>query len=62
MRFKSFDFGKEVCIDLGTANTLVHIKGKGIVVREPSVVAIDKYNKKNTQSQRKSIDINLCMC
>jgi rod shape-determining protein MreB len=46
MRFKSFDFGKEVCIDLGTANTLVHIKGKGIVVREPSVVAIDKYTKK----------------
>ena len=27
-------------IDLGTANTLVHIKGKGIVLREPSVVAI----------------------
>lgn len=46
MRFKAFDFGKEVCIDLGTANTLVHIKGKGIVVREPSVVAIDKYTKK----------------
>jgi Actin-like ATPase involved in cell morphogenesis len=28
-------------IDLGTANTLVYIKGKGIVVREPSVVAMD---------------------
>ncbi len=27
-------------IDLGTANTLVHVKGKGIVLREPSVVAI----------------------
>ena len=46
MRFKAFDFGSNVCIDLGTANTLVHIKGKGIVVREPSVVAIDKYNQK----------------
>lgn len=46
MRFKGFDFGSSVCIDLGTANTLVHIKGKGIVVREPSVVAIDKYNRK----------------
>ena len=41
-----FSFTQEIAIDLGTANTLVHIKGKGIVVREPSVVAIDKYNKK----------------
>lgn len=32
-------------IDLGTANTLVHVKGKGIVVREPSVVAMDVSNK-----------------
>ncbi|MDD6214664.1 MAG: rod shape-determining protein [Firmicutes bacterium] len=46
MKFKAFDFGSDVGIDLGTANTLVHIKGKGIVVREPSVVAIDKYNHK----------------
>jgi rod shape-determining protein MreB len=34
-------FAKDLGIDLGTANTLVHLKGKGIVVREPSVVAID---------------------
>lgn len=33
-------FGKDMGIDLGTANTLVHVKGKGIVLREPSVVAI----------------------
>ena len=33
-------FTKDMGIDLGTANTLVYIKGKGIVVREPSVVAI----------------------
>lgn len=31
-------------IDLGTANTLVHVKGKGIVIREPSVVAIQRDN------------------
>lgn len=31
-------------IDLGTANTLVHVKGKGIVLREPSVVAIKREN------------------
>ncbi|AMA63729.1 MAG: rod shape-determining protein [Kurthia gibsonii] len=36
--------GKDVGIDLGTANTLVFIKGKGVVLREPSVVA------KNTQT------------
>lgn len=33
-------FGKDMGIDLGTANTLVFLKGKGIVVNEPSVVAI----------------------
>lgn len=33
---------RDIGIDLGTANTLVHVKGKGIVVREPSVVAINK--------------------
>jgi len=36
-------FAKDISIDLGTANTLVHVKGRGIVIREPSVVAIDKY-------------------
>lgn len=34
-------FSKDLGIDLGTANTLVHMKGKGIIVREPSVVAMD---------------------
>lgn len=34
-------FGKDMGIDLGTANTLVHVRGKGIVIREPSVVAIE---------------------
>src|SRR4051812_19090041 len=35
-------FSRDLGIDLGTANTLVYVKGKGIVVSEPSVVAIDK--------------------
>lgn len=35
-------FSKHIGIDLGTANTLVHVKGRGIVVREPSVVAINR--------------------
>ena len=34
-------FIRDIGIDLGTANTLVHVKGKGILIREPSVVAIN---------------------
>jgi rod shape-determining protein MreB len=37
---------KDIGIDLGTANTLVYVKGKGIVLREPSVVAIQAESKK----------------
>lgn len=41
-----FGFGtRDLGIDLGTANTLVYVKGKGIVVREPSVVALQKDTK-----------------
>ena len=40
--FKSMDIG----IDLGTANILVYVKGKGVVLKEPSVVAIDKVRNK----------------
>ena len=36
-----FSFSKDIGIDLGTANTLVFMKGKGIILREPSVVAVD---------------------
>jgi rod shape-determining protein MreB and related proteins len=35
-------FSRDMGIDLGTANTLVHVKGRGIVLREPSVVAIQR--------------------
>lgn len=37
-------FSRDMGIDLGTANTLVHVKGRGIVLREPSVVAIKSDN------------------
>ena len=41
--FKLFSFAsKDIGIDLGTANILVTLKGKGIVLNEPSVVAIDR--------------------
>jgi rod shape-determining protein MreB len=39
-------FSNDIAIDLGTANTLVYIKGNGIVLNEPSVVAIDQKTKK----------------
>ena len=39
-------FTKDIGIDLGTANTLVYMRGKGIIIREPSVVAVDvKYER-----------------
>ena len=46
MHFRSLFsvFSSDLAIDLGTANTLVYAKGKGIVVNEPSIVAINKTN------------------
>ena len=41
MRFLNI-FSKDMGIDLGSANTLVHVKGKGVVLKEPSVVAISR--------------------
>ncbi len=38
-------FVKDMGIDLGTANTLIYIKNKGIVLNEPSVIAVDAYTK-----------------
>ena len=43
MVFKAFT--KDMGLDLGTANTVVFIKGRGIILREPSVVAINRNNK-----------------
>ena len=37
-----FGINRDIGIDLGTANTLVYMRGKGIIIREPSVVAVDK--------------------
>ena len=41
MIFNRFKFSRDIGIDLGTANTLIHVSGKGVVLREPSVVALD---------------------
>lgn len=40
------NFGSDMAIDLGTANTLVSVRGQGIVVNEPSVVAIEKQDQR----------------
>lgn len=40
--FLAFPLGKDMAVDLGTATTLVNVKGKGIVLIEPSVVALEK--------------------
>src|SRR6187551_3669065 len=39
-------FSRDLGIDLGTANTLVYVRGKGIVISEPSVVAVDTKSKR----------------
>ena len=46
MLFGSFfsSFSRDMGIDLGTANTLVYMRGKGVILREPSVVAMQKDN------------------
>ena len=38
-------FSADMAIDLGTANTLIYVKGRGIVLNEPSVVAINERTK-----------------
>ena len=46
--FKSGGFfpASSIAVDLGTANTLIYVKGEGIVLNEPSVVALDRETKK----------------
>src|SRR5678810_857292 len=39
-------FSRDIGIDLGTANTLVLVRGKGIVINEPSVVAVNRKTKR----------------
>ena len=46
-------FSRDLGIDLGTANTLVYVRGKGIVIAEPSVVAMDTRTRKALQVGRR---------
>ena len=43
-------FTNDLAIDLGTANTLLYLKGKGIVIREPSIVAINRKNNNKVEA------------
>src|SRR5699024_10306731 len=45
-RIKYIMFSRDIGIDLGTANVLIHVKGKGIVLDEPAVVAMDRSSDK----------------
>jgi rod shape-determining protein MreB len=47
--FIASKISKDLAIDLGTANTLVYARGKGIVLNEPSVVAIRRKDKRNSE-------------
>ena len=47
MRWPNFNLGSllpanEIAVDLGTSNTLIYVRGEGIVLNEPSVVAVEK--------------------
>jgi len=50
-----FKFGQDLGIDLGTANTLIYLNGKGIIVREPTVVAINHSTKEIEQLAAKRV-------
>ena len=50
-------FVKDMGIDLGTANTLIYIKNKGIVLNEPSVIAVDSYTKNVLATGREAKDM-----
>ena len=43
---KISNFRRSIAIDLGTASVLAYIKGKGVIINEPSVVAMDSYTGK----------------
>ena len=47
-------FTEEVGIDLGTANVLIYVDGKGIVLQEPSVVAVNKDTKEILADRQRS--------
>ena len=46
--------GRDMAVDLGTANTLVYVRGRGIVLSEPSVVAIDSAHRPGPRGRRRS--------
>lgn len=56
-RIRQWIRGADLAMDLGTANTLIYMKGRGVVVNEPSIVAIDNTSGKVVAAGRKAKDI-----
>ena len=54
-------FAQDMAIDLGTANTLVYMKNHGIVIREPSVVAVQKDHRGNYEVLAGGFAVILCL-
>src|SRR5258706_16079881 len=50
-------FSSDLAIDLGTANTLIYVRGKGIVLNEPSVVAIAREGGPNGQEVVRAVGL-----
>lgn len=51
----------EIGIDLGTSNTMVYVRGRGIVVSEPTIVVIDSDNKHNVRAVGDEAEILLAL-
>ncbi len=48
---------RDMAVDLGTANTLVYVRGRGIVLSEPSVVAVDQHRRGARRRRRGQADV-----
>lgn len=46
MALKNFLFDRDIAVDLGTSSTMIYVQGRGVMSREPTVVAVDKYTGK----------------
>ena len=51
--FLSSFLGRDMAVDLGTANTLVYVRGRGIVLNEPSVVAVNVQGRPPARGRRR---------
>ena len=55
--WNKFQLSRDIGIDLGTANTLIHVSGKGVILEEPSVVAMDLEESSLSSWRRSKINV-----